>query len=360
MNHSSYNHSLDFLFELLSKPSPVGYEFQAQECWTSYLKPICNNIEIDHYGSAVAFLNINKHYPTIMIEAHIDEIGMVIQHIDEQGFIYVNRLGGSDPSIAKAKRVTIHSQQGDIYGIIGNTAIHLQDRSNKSNPVRWCDIFIDIGVTSKEEALNFVQIGDPITYQVDPIWLRNKELLTARALDNRIGSYIIAQVMTELSTEKDRLKINLAAVNSTQEEVGGHGAHMMTTKVKPKFAFITDVTHATDTPGIDYRKHGKVLLKQGATIHHGGPNHPALVSYLKEISVRHNIPIQHESTSSRTFTDTDQVFIQYGGIPCALVSTPLRYMHSPVEIISMSDVKHVINLFKQAILSFNPEKLFSQ
>ena len=356
------NNSLDFLINLLSQPSPTGYEYPAQALWLSYLNPICDKTEINYYNSAVAWLNTNKNYPTVMIEAHVDEIGMVIQHIDEQGFIYVDKLGGSDPSIAKAKRVTIHTSKGPIYGIIGNTAIHLQERnpdlSKSPNIVRWCDIFIDIGVSSREEALDYVQIGNPITYKTNPMWLRDKEFLTARAIDNRIGSYIIAQVLTEMSREKDKLKVNIAAVNATQEEVGGHGAYMMTTQINPDVAFITDVTHATDTPGIDYRKHGRILLKQGATIHHGGPNHPSLLLYLEKIAHQHKIPIQHEATSTRTFTDTDQIFIQHGGIPSALISTPLRYMHSPVEMVAMSDVRHVINLFKEAIRLFNPEKIF--
>ncbi len=348
-----------FLEDLLITPSPTGYESGGVKVWKDYVSKFASEVVTDAYGSCAAKLNTSGDVATVMLEAHCDEIGMVVQHISDNGFIYVNKLGGSDSTIARAKKVFIHNKRGRVVGVTGNTAIHLQSVKNGGGKQpAWKDIYVEIGVSSKEEALELVQVGDPITYASDLEFL-NEDILTARAIDNRMGGYIIAEAMRKLSERKSELKVNVIALNSVQEEVGGYGAQMMSYRFMPDVALVTDVTHATDTPGIDQKEHGTVLMGGGPTIQHGGANHPKVVSFLEDVCEKAKIEIQHEATSVRTGTDTDSIFNQQTGIPSALISLPLRYMHSPVEVCSMEDVNAVINVMVEAVLAMRPDQTFT-
>jgi len=348
----------DFLEELLITPSPTGYEKAGVQVWKDYVDQFADEVVTDAYGSAAGKINVSGDVATVMLEAHCDEIGMVVQHITDQGYVYVNKLGGSDSTIARAKKVFIHNKRGRVVGVTGNTAIHLQDNKNGGGKQpAWKDIYVDIGVSSKEEALELVQIGDPITYTSDIEFLSD-EHLTARALDNRIGGYIIAEAMRKIAEKKKDLKVNVIALNSVQEEVGGFGARMMSYRFMPDVALVTDVTHATDTPGIDQKQHGTVEMGKGPAIQHGGANHPKVVNFLEEVCSEAKIDIQHEATSVRTGTDTDSIFFQQTGIPSALISLPLRYMHSPVETCNVNDVEDLINLMVEAVLAMRPDQTF--
>lgn len=353
------NETYSFLETLLITPSPTGYEVEGQKVWKEYISKFSDKVESDAYGSAIAKIDINADVITVMIEAHADEIGMVVQHISDDGFITLNKLGGSDSTIARAKKVNIHNKNGRVTGVIGNTAIHLQDNKNGGGKQpAWKDIYVDLGVSSKEEALQLVQIGDPVTY-TDEVDLLNDEIITARALDNRIGGFIIAEVMKNLKSKKKDLKVNVIALNSVQEEVGGFGARMMSYRHMPDVALVTDVTHATDSPGINNKEHGAIKLGKGPSVQHGGANHPKVVSHIEKVADSNKINIQHEATSVRTGTDTDSIFYQRTGIPSALISLPIRYMHSPVETASLADVKALIDLMTEAILSMSPDEAFT-
>lgn len=348
----------EFLEELLITPSPTGFESAGQKVWTGYVADFADEVESDAYGSASAKLNTSFDVMTVMLEAHCDEIGMIVQHITDDGFVYVNKLGGSDSTIARAKRVNIHTSEGIVSGVTGNTAIHLQDKKNGGGEQpKWKDIYIDIGASNKEEALELVQIGDPITYADDFDFLSDT-ILSGRALDNRIGGFIIAQVLKNLTDRRDELNVNVVALNSVQEEVGGYGARMMSYRIDPDAALVTDVTHATDTPGIDHKEHGLVKLGKGPVVQHGGANHPQIVEFVEEVGKEKEINIQHESTSVRTGTDTDSIFHQKAGIASALISLPLRYMHSPVETASMNDVQSLIELMTESVLALQPDQAF--
>lgn len=348
-----------FLEELLITPSPTGYESEGQKVWKNYISKFTDKVESDAYGSAIAKIDTNPDVVTVMIEAHADEIGMVVQHISDDGYVTLNKLGGSDSTIARAKKVYIHNKQGRVTGVVGNTAIHLQDNKNGGGKQpSWKDIFVDIGVNSKEEALQMVQIGDPVTY-TDEVDFLNDEIITARALDNRIGGFILSQVMKTISKNRKNLKVNVIALNSVQEEVGGFGARMMSYRHMPDVAIVTDVTHATDSPGINNKEHGSVKLGSGPSIQHGGANHPSVVSFIEKVAESNKIDIQHEATSVRTGTDTDSIFFQRTGIPSALISLPIRYMHSPVETASLTDVKALIELMAKSILAMNPDETFT-
>lgn len=350
--------SREFLEKLIITPSPTGYETEGQKVWKEFISQYADDVQSDAYGSAMAKILINADVPTIMLEAHADEIGMVVQHISDKGFVTLNKLGGSDSTIARGKRVVIHSKNGRVTGVIGNTAIHLQENKNGGGKQpAWKDIYVDIGVSSREEALELIQIGDPVIYS-DELEYLNDDIITGRALDNRIGGFAIAHVMKELRSRKNDLKVNVIALNSVQEEVGGFGARMMSFRHMPDAALVTDVTHATDTPGINNKEHGTVKLGEGPTVQHGGANHRALVRLIEETAEKKKIEIQHEATSIRTGTDTDSIFYQKTGIPSALISLPLRYMHSPIETASLNDVENLINLMAETILAMEADQVF--
>lgn len=351
--------SSEFLENLLITPSPTGYESKGQRVWMDYVSQFTDNVESDPYGSAIAKINTSADVMTVMLEAHADEIGMVVQYISDDGFIYLNKLGGSDSTIARAKRVFIHGREGKISGVTGNTAIHLQDKKNGGGKEpAWKDIYVDIGVKSREEALAFVQVGDPVTYADDYEYL-NDETISGRALDNRIGGFAIAQAMKKISKSKKHLAVNVIALNSVQEEVGGFGARMMSYRHMPDAAIVTDVTHATDSPGINQKEHGQIKLGGGPTVQHGGANHPKLVELIEKAAGANDIDVQHEATSVRTGTDTDSIFYQRTGIPSALVSIPLRYMHSPVETASLVDLQNLIDLMVESVLAMEPDQTFT-
>ncbi|NIT56232.1 MAG: M20/M25/M40 family metallo-hydrolase [Aliifodinibius sp.] len=348
----------DFLEELLVTPSPTGFESAGQQVWTEYVDDFADSVEADAYGSAYAKLNTSYDVATIMLEAHCDEIGMIVQHITDDGYIFINKLGGSDSTIARAKRVNIHARNGIVSGVTGNTAIHLQDKKNGGGEQpKWKDIYVDIGVSSREEALKLVQVGDPITYADEYDYLSD-EIISGRALDNRIGGFMIAQVLKKLNERRSDLKVNVVALNSVQEEVGGYGARMMSYRIDPDAALVTDVTHATDTPGIDHKEHGLVKLGKGPSIQHGGANHPKIVEFIEDVAGKNDIELQHEATSVRTGTDTDSIFYQKTGIPSALISLPLRYMHSPVETASFQDINSLIELMTESVLDMAPDQTF--
>ncbi|TVQ66883.1 MAG: M42 family peptidase [Balneolaceae bacterium] len=348
-----------FLETLIVTPSPTGYELEGQKVWKEYIGRYADQVESDTYGSALARITVGGDLPTVMLEAHADEIGMVVQYISDEGFITLNRLGGSDSTIARGKHVVIHNKRGRVSGVVGNTAIHLQETKNGGGKQpAWKDIYADIGVTSKEEALELVQIGDPVTY-ADEIEYLNDDIICGRALDNRIGSFAIAEVFRHLRKRRKELKVNVLALNAVQEEVGGFGARMMSYRHMPDAAIVTDVTHATDTPGINRKEHGFVKLGGGPTVQHGGANHPKLVELIESAAEKNNITLQHEATSIRTGTDTDSIFFQRTGIASALISLPLRYMHSPAEVASLKDLNALIELMTGTVLAMEADQVFS-
>jgi len=227
--------------------------------------------------------------------------------------------------------------------VIGNTAIHIRDTKDEKVP-EWHDLFIDIGAANpKEVAARGVRVGHPAVYAVEPAMLAEHRLV-GRALDNRIGGFIIAQVLERLSEKDPAPLATVHAANAVQEEIGGNGAKMVTYRLQPTVAIVIDVTHATDTPGINEAKHGTVKLGSGPSITHGTANHPKVVERLLEVADREEIPLQHEASSRHTGTDTDDVFVSRMGIPSALLSLPMRYMHSPIEMVDMTDVEYCINL----------------
>ncbi|MCX6857659.1 MAG: M42 family metallopeptidase [Verrucomicrobia bacterium] len=337
--------SKKFLFDLLSTPSPTGFEFRGQRKWVDYTSPFSDRVESDAYGTAWATLDGSSKKPKrLMFEAHADEIGYMVKYISKDGFLSVDRIGGSDAATARGRRVDILGDKGTVRGIIGNIAIHIrEDRDNEKAP-KVHELWIDIGATSdKEVAKAGIRVGHPAVYS-DTVEELGPHRLFGRALDNRIGGFIIAEVMARLSKSKKRLPSTIIAMNAVQEEIGGNGAKMAAHRLMPDVAIVLDVTHATDTPTVNVKRYGEVTLGGGPSLTHGSANHIEVVQRLIEVAGKKKIPIQHESSSRFTGTDTDVIFTQQHGIPSALVSLPLRYMHSVVEMADLRDVESVIQL----------------
>jgi putative aminopeptidase FrvX len=334
--------SLSFLEKLVNTPSPVGHEARGQRVWLDYARQFADETFSDAYGNCVAVLNKGGS-PRLMLSGHADEIAMAVNYINDEGYLYVRKMGGVDAAITKAQRVVIHTANGPVKGVVGNVAPHLMKEDKDSKPPKIQDLFIDIGVASRKEAEELVRIGDPITLTDEFELLRN-DLAVARAFDNRIGTFAVAETLRLLKDSKARLQAEICAVSNVQEEVGLLGARQIAYSLKPDVALVVDVTHATDYPTVSKAQHGDVKVGKGPAITHGGCNHPEVVARIEALAKAGKIPLQHEAMSSTSGTDTDAIFWTRGGIASALISLPNRYMHSPVELVSLKDLELIPEL----------------
>ncbi|MEQ1862117.1 MAG: M42 family metallopeptidase [Chthoniobacteraceae bacterium] len=334
-----------FLFELLNTPSPTGWESAGQRVWAGYMRKYADQVENDAYGTAWATIEgTAKRRRRIMLEAHADEIGFIIKQVTKEGYLRLDRVGGSDTATARGRRLNILADKRVVTGIIGNTAIHLRKDEKDEKVPKIHELYVDVGASSAADVAALgLRVGHPAVY-ADGAEEFGKNRIVGRALDNRVGGFIIAQVVARLSRQRKKLNSTLFAVNAVQEEIGGHGAKMVAHRLMPDVCIVLDVTHATDTPGINPSMHGEVKLGGGPSITHGTCNHPKVIERLLAVAKNAKIPIQHESSSRYSGTDTDVIFDVREGIPSALVSLPLRYMHSVVEMADLDDVEKVIAL----------------
>ena len=348
--------SLNFLRTLVNTPSPSGHETRGQRVWLDYADQFADETFSDAYGNCVAVLNKGGG-PRIMLAAHADEIAMAVNYIDDNGFIYVRRMGGVDAAITKAQRIVIHTRQGAVKGVVGNVAPHLTKQEGDPKLPKIHDIFIDIGAASRKEAETLVRIGDPITL-ADEFDLLRGDLAVARAFDNRIGTFAVAETLRLLKESKVKLNAEICAVSNVQEEVGLLGARQIAYSLKPDIALVVDVTHATDYPTVSKAQHGDIKVGSGPALTHGGCNHPDVVARLEEVAAKHKIPLQHEAMSATSGTDTDVIFWTRGGIASALISLPNRYMHSPVEVVSLKDLEWIPQLMAVFVQSVKKSEAF--
>jgi len=348
--------SLRFLQTLLNTPSPSGFETRGQRVWLDYARKYADDTETDAYGNAVAVLNKGGS-PRVMLAGHADEIAMTVNFINPEGFIYVRKLGGVDPAITKAQRVAIHAKNGPVKGVVGNVAWHLVKGEKDRKPPEIHELFIDIGVSSKKEAEKLVRIGDPITL-VDEFELLRNELAISRAFDNRIGTFAVAEALRLLKESGKPIHAEVCAVSNIMEEIGLLGARQIAYALKPDVAVVVDVTHATDYPTVSQQMHGEIKIGQGPTLTHGASNHPDVVARLEQVARTARINLQHEAMSATGGTDTDVIFWTRGGIPSALVSLPNRYMHSPVELVSLKDLEHIPQLLAAFTQSLKKDEQF--
>ncbi|MCH8534719.1 MAG: M42 family metallopeptidase [Flavobacteriaceae bacterium] len=349
--------SLSFLRKYLNNASPTGYEWEGQKIWMNYLKPYVDEFITDTYGTAVGVINPEAKYK-VVIEGHSDEISWYVNYISEEGQIYVIRNGGSDHMIAPSKRVNIHTKNGVVPGVFGWPAIHTRDKSKEETP-KIENISIDVGCSSKEEveALG-VHVGCVITYP-DEFFILNKDKFVCRGLDNRMGGFMIAEVARLLKENKKELPFGLYITNSVQEEIGLRGAEMITQRIQPNVAIVTDVCHDTTTPMIDQKKEGLTKIGDGPVISYA----PAVQNKLRELIMttaeKNEIPFQRMAASRMTGTDTDAFAYSNGGVASSLISLPLRYMHTTVEMVHQKDVENVIQLIYNTLLQIKGDESFS-
>jgi endoglucanase len=348
--------SLNFLRTLVNTPSPTGHEVRGQRAWLDYAGPLADETFSDAYGNCVAVLNRGGS-PRVMLAAHADEIAMAVNYIDGEGFIYVRKMGGVDAAITRAQRVVIHTRRGPVKGVVGNVAPHLTKLEGDPKPPKIHELFIDIGAGSRRQAEALVRVGDPITL-VDEFDLLRNGLAVGRAFDNRVGTFAVAEALRLLKESKVKLKAEVCAVSNVQEEVGLLGARQIAYSLKPDVALVVDVTHATDCPTVSKPQHGDVKIGKGPALTHGGCNHPEVVARLEAVAKAKKIPLQHEAMSASSGTDTDVIFWTRGGIASALISLPNRYMHSPVEVVSLKDLELIPQLLAAFVQSLKPGEPF--
>ncbi len=338
----------DFLYKYLNNPSPTGFESSGQKIWLDYLKPFIDDYISDTYGSVVGVINPKAKYK-VVIEAHADEISWFVNHITEQGYIYVIRNGGSDHQIAPSKRVNIHTKKGIIKGIFGWPAIHVRDKAKEETPTLK-NIFIDVGASSRDEVEKMgINVGTVVTFE-DELMELNGKYLVGRALDNRIGGYMIAEVMRRIKENKVDLPFGLYAVNAVQEEIGLRGAEMIAHRIGPDLAIITDVTHDTDSPMYDKLTSGDISCGKGPAVCYGPAVHNNVLDMIIEVAEKNTIPFQRRAASRSTGTDTDAFAYSNEGVASALISIPLKYMHTTVEMCAKEDLESTIDLIYKTVI----------
>lgn len=349
--------SLTFLERYLNNAAPTGYEWEGQKIWMDYLKPYVDEFITDTYGTAVGVINPEAKYK-VVIEGHADEISWYVNYISEKGLIYVIRNGGSDHQIAPSKIVNIHTKKGIVKGVFGWPAIHTRNKANEEAP-KPENIFIDCGCSTKEEieALG-IHVGCVITYP-DEFHILNDNKFVCRALDNRMGGFMIAEVARLLKENNKKLPFGLYITNSVQEEIGLRGAEMITERIQPNVAIVTDVTHDTSTPMIDVKKEGDLVLGKGPVVAYAPAVQQKLRDLITETAEEKAIPFQRSALSRATGTDTDAFAYSNGGVASALISLPLRYMHTTVEMVQKEDVENVITLIYETLLKIKDGETFS-
>jgi putative aminopeptidase FrvX len=345
------NHT-QFLYNYLNNPSPTGFEASGQQIWLDYLKPFVDTYFTDNYGTAVGVINPEHSYK-VVIEAHADEISWFVNYITAEGYIYVRRNGGSDHMIAPSMRVNIYTDKGIVPGVFGWPAIHVRKEGKEESPT-LDNIFIDVGARSKEEVENLgIHVGCVITFK-DELQELNGKFYSGRALDNRIGGYMIAQVARKIKEAGVKLPFSLYIVNAVQEEIGLRGAEMIAARIKPNVAIITDVCHDTTAPMYSKISSGEQAAGKGPVLTYGAAVHKKLLDMIIGTAKKNDIPFQRAAASRSTGTDTDAFAYSNEGVPSALISLPLKYMHTTVETASKEDIENVISLMYQFIVEFDP------
>lgn len=336
--------SLTFLENYLNNASPTGFETKGQQMWLDYIKPYIDEFQTDTYGSVAAIINPGKKFK-VAIEAHADEIAWFVHYITDKGFIYLRRNGGSDHMIAPSKRVIIHTEKGPVRAIFGWPAIHTRNIASGKDPApSMKNITLDCGCSSKEEVEKLgVHVGCVVTFE-DEFMILNKDYYVGRALDNRMGGFMIAEVARLLHKNKVELPFSLYVVNSVQEEIGLRGAEMISRAINPDVAIVTDVCHDTQTPMIDKIEQGDLHSGKGPVLTYGPAVQNNLLKKIIKTAEENKIPFQRAAASRSTGTDTDAFAYSGTGVASALISLPLRYMHTTVEMTHKNDVESVIQL----------------
>jgi endoglucanase len=341
-----------FLSALLAARSPSGYETEAQAVFDEYVRASADTYARDPLGNRLATLNPAGD-PVVMFAGHLDELGLIITYINKEGFLYFDTIGGHDLSVISGRRVLIQTAQGVVRGVTGKRAIHLMEDEDRKRVPKKHEIWIDIGVRSKAEALARVNIGDVATYD-HGLELFNGSIGAARAFDNKVGAYVVGEALVRLAREKARLKARVVSVATTQEEIGVRGATTSAYAVNPHLAVAVDVGHATDHPDCDNRRFGETKLGGGPILCRGANINPRVYERLESAACKHSIPFQVEADPRPTGTDARAIQMARGGVATGLVSIPLRYMHTPSEVVDLEDVERCVQLLVAFALELEP------
>ena len=339
--------SKKFLYKYLNNAAPTGFEVEGQKIWLDYLKPYVDDYEMDTYGSVYGVVSPKAKYK-VVIEAHADEISWFVNYITDKGYIYVVRNGGSDHQIAPSMRVNLHTKKGLVKGVFGWPAIHV--RKEKEDVPKMKNICIDVGAESKKEVEKMgIHVGTVATFEDELIELNDKYVV-GRALDNRAGGFMIAEVARRIAEKKIKLPFGLYVVNSVQEEIGLRGAEMMAHRIKPDLAIVTDVTHDTQSPMYNKIDSGDMAAGQGPAVTYGPAVQNNVRDMILSVAKKKKIPVQKMAASRTTGTDTDAFAYSNAGVASALISLPLKYMHTTVEMVHKDDIENVIKLIYETVV----------
>ena len=340
--------SLKFLKGLLDQAGPSGYEEQTSAVWRNYVQGFADRVHGDFHGNSYGILN-EKGKTSIFMSGHIDEIGFMISGITEKGFLKIAPVGGIDLHVVVGQRVNINTKKGEVYGIIGRKPIHLLTPEERKKVATVSEIWVDIGAKDKKDAEKIVEIGDAVTIDVGFKKLRGS-LYVARGFDDRVGAFAVAEALRILSENRDKLRHKVTAVASVQEEIGLRGAITSAYNVNPQIGFAVDVTFSSDVPEIKPEIIGDVKLGNGPVIARGPNINPKLFVLIKKVAKENKIPIQIVAVPRGTGTDANAIQLSRGGVATALISIPNRYMHTPVEVVSLKDVENTALLIAKTIM----------
>jgi len=349
--------SLAFLKRLLDTPGPSGFETAPARVWREEAGTFADRVSADVSGNSIAAVNPDGT-PRVMLAGHIDEIGLMIVHVDDDGYLYFSNIGGWDPQILVGQRVHLLTKKGALDGVIGKRAIHLLKQDERDRASKVTDLWIDIGAKSRTDALRRVRIGDPAVLAVPTAELPNRRLV-ARSIDNRIGAFVVLEALRALS--RRRAAAGCFAVATTQEEIAwaGGGARTSAAGIDPHVAVVVDVTHATDHPNVEKKEHGDVRLGAGVVLSRGSAVNPVVFDMLVATAEADSIPYTIQAAPRDTGTDADAIHLAQHGIPTGLVSVPNRYMHSPNEMVDLADLERAAKLLAGFARRITPKTDFT-
>jgi endoglucanase len=359
MNSRSKTRDIAFLERLLDAAGPSGFEVTAARAWREEAQKLADDVSIDVYGNSFASLN-PAGKPRVMLAGHIDEIGLQITHVDEDGFLYVAEIGGWDPQVLVGQRVRVLTKAGGVIGVIGKKAIHLIEREERDKASKVKQLWVDVGASSRAEVTKLgVRVGDPMVLDQSMIRL-GKDRIASRAIDNRIGAFIVLEALRKLA--RRRPKACVVAAATVQEEIGyysGGGARTSAYALEPDVAIVVDVTFSSDVPDVDKKEVGEHRLGSGPVLSRGSASHEGVFEALAEVADREKIPYTVQAAPKSTHTDAEGIYLTRRGVPTAVISVPNRYMHSPNEVVSLADVENTARLIAAFAKSLGPRTDFT-
>jgi len=342
-----------FFKQLADSPSPSGYEQPAQRVWREYVAPHADEVRTDVMGNAWGVLR-GPDRPRVMLAGHVDEIGLMVQYIDDQGFLYFGSIGGVDAHLLPGQRVRVHGRGGPVLGVIGRKPIHLLEQDERSKVAKLKDLAVDIGAKDRAEAESLAAVGDPMTFTTEMERLRG-DRVAARGLDDKMGSFVVAETLRRLAAHKGELRCSVYGVSTVQEEVGLRGGRTSAFGIDPDVGLCVEVTFATDHPGVDKKSIGDVQVGKGPVLSRGPNINPRLFELLRATAEEKGIALQYEAAPRATGTDANVMQLNRSGVATALVEIPLRYMHTPAEVLSLGDVEAAVELLVAALLRVGPD-----